>query len=154
MSSPSGGRTSSGQSSCAANAMMSSEGPGSVVPVAPGSSPKPICPGHWVNQTAAHAGDIQERSLARLVERGILRREDDRFMWVFHERRYPMIDNKAVQEVRLRIMRVLFSDEILQMRAISSSSPLLLLAVFAVAFCPAGSWRVPPNVSLMSARWT
>ena len=69
-------------------------------------------PGHWVNQTAAYAGDIQERSLARLVERGILRREDDRFMWVFHERRYPMIDDKAVQEVKLRIMEVLFSNEI------------------------------------------
>ena len=50
-------------------------------------------PGRWVNQTATHAGEIRERSLARLVERGILRREDDRFMWVFHERRYPMIDN-------------------------------------------------------------
>ena len=69
-------------------------------------------PGHWINQTSAHAGDIQERSLARLVERGILRQEDDRFMWVFHERRYPMIDNKAVQEVKLRIMGVLFSDKI------------------------------------------
>ena len=66
----------------------------------------------WIERTAAHAGDIQERSLVHLVERGILRREDDRFMWVFHERRYPMIDNKAVQEVKLRIMGVLFSDEI------------------------------------------
>ena len=69
-------------------------------------------PGHWVNQTVAYAGDIQERSLARLVERGILRREDDRFMWVFHERRYPIIDNKTVREVKLQIMGVLFSDEI------------------------------------------
>ena len=69
-------------------------------------------PGYWINQTATHAGDIQERSLAHLVERGILRRADDRFMWVFHERRYPMIDNKAVQEVKLRIMEVLFSNEI------------------------------------------
>ena len=43
MSSPSGGRTSSGQSSCAANAIMTSEGPGSAVPAGPGSSPKTIC---------------------------------------------------------------------------------------------------------------
>ena len=33
-------------------------------------------------------------------------------MWVFHERRYPIIDNKTVREVKLRIMGVLFSDEI------------------------------------------
>ena len=43
MSSPSGGRTSSGQSSCAANAIMTSEEPGSAVPAGPGSSPKTIC---------------------------------------------------------------------------------------------------------------
>ena len=39
-------------------------------------------------------------------------------MWVFHERRYPIIDNKAVQEVKLRIMGVLFSDEIPDVRDI------------------------------------
>ena len=69
-------------------------------------------PSHWINETADHAGDIHERSLARLVERGILQREDGRFMWVFQTRRYPVIDNKAVREVKLRIMGVLFSDEI------------------------------------------
>ena len=39
-------------------------------------------------------------------------------MLVFHERRYPIIDNKAVQEVKLRIMGVLFSDEIPDVRDI------------------------------------
>ena len=74
-------------------------------------------PGHWVNQTVAYAGDITvERSLARLVERGSID-VDGRIVplhtGVFHERRYPMIRrNKAVQEVKLRIMGVLFSDEI------------------------------------------
>ncbi len=68
--------------------------------------------GYWISQTAAYAGDIHELSLARLVERGILKREDDRFMWVFQTRRYPIIDNKTVREVKLRIMEVLFSDEI------------------------------------------
>ena len=69
-------------------------------------------PSYWISQTVAHAGDIQERSLTRLVERGILQREDDRFMWVFQTRRYPIIDNKTVREVKLRIMGVLFSDDI------------------------------------------
>ena len=67
---------------------------------------------HWIEQTIAYAGDIRARSLARLVERGILRREDDRFLWVFQTRRYPVIDDQPVQEVKLRIMGVLFSDEI------------------------------------------
>ena len=92
-------------------------------------------PGHWINQTATHAGDIQERSLARLVERGILRREDDRFMWVFHERRYPMIDNKAVQEVKLRIMGVLFSDEIPDARDIVIISLADACGIFGGILC-------------------
>ena len=67
---------------------------------------------HWVEHIADGAEDIRERSLARLVEHGILRREDDRFLWVFRSRRYPIIDGKAEREVKLRIMEVLFGDEI------------------------------------------
>ena len=67
---------------------------------------------HWIEQTIAYASDIRDRSLARLVERGILRREDDRFLWVFQTRRYPVIDDQPVREVKLRVTGVLFSDEI------------------------------------------
>ena len=67
---------------------------------------------HWVERIADDAGEIREGALARLVERGILRREDNRFLWVFHSRRYPIIDGKAEREVKLRIMEVLFGDQI------------------------------------------
>ena len=33
-------------------------------------------------------------------------------MWVFKSRRYPVVDGQAQREVKLRIMGVLFSDEI------------------------------------------
>ena len=52
------------------------------------------------------------------MERGILRREEDRFLWVFQSRRYPVIDGEAEREVKLRIMEVLFSDEIPEPRDI------------------------------------
>ena len=66
----------------------------------------------WVERTGGHADDIRERALDRLVERGILERRDDRFLWVFRSRRYPVIDGRAEREVKLRIMGVLFSDVI------------------------------------------
>ena len=66
----------------------------------------------WVERTAERSQAIREQALNRLVERGILEREDDRFLWVFRSRRYPAIDGKAEREVKLRIMAVLFSDEI------------------------------------------
>ena len=67
---------------------------------------------YWVEQEATHADEIREEALNRLIEVGILEREDDRFLWVFKSRRYPVIDGKAEREVKLRIMGVLFSDEI------------------------------------------
>ncbi|MCY3850352.1 MAG: GPP34 family phosphoprotein [Acidimicrobiaceae bacterium] len=67
---------------------------------------------YWIEQEATHAEEIREEALNRLVQVGILEREDDRFLWVFKSRRYPVIDGKAEREVKLRIMGVLFSDEI------------------------------------------
>ena len=66
----------------------------------------------WIQQITPHAGDIRERSLARLVERGVLREDQGRFLGVFHTRRYPVIDNQTLREVKLRIMEVLFTDQI------------------------------------------
>jgi hypothetical protein len=33
-------------------------------------------------------------------------------MWVFKSRRYPIVDNSTVREVKLRLMGVLFSEDI------------------------------------------
>ena len=73
---------------------------------------------YWVEQISAQAVEIREHSLARLVERGVLQREDDYFLWVFQTRRYPVINNQSIQEVKLRIMEVLFSNEIPDVRDI------------------------------------
>ncbi len=67
---------------------------------------------YWVEFVAARAEGIREEAFARLVDKGILERKDDRHLWVFRSRRYPMVDGKAEREVKLRIMGVLFSDEI------------------------------------------
>ena len=67
---------------------------------------------YWIQHTAQHADRIRERVLERLVDRGILQRRDERLLWVFQSRRYPVVDGKADREVKLRIMAVLLSDEI------------------------------------------
>ena len=64
----------------------------------------------WVERTAAWSDEIRERALARLVERGILESRDDRFLWVFRARRYPLMDGRAEREVKLRIMEVLLTE--------------------------------------------
>ena len=69
-------------------------------------------PRFWVERTANRAQEIHEEALSRLISVGILEARDDRFLWVFRARRYPVIDGKADREVKLRIMGVLFSDDI------------------------------------------
>lgn len=66
----------------------------------------------WVGQISGNADEIRDAALQRLVERGILEERDDGYLWVLQARRYPVIDGKPVREVKLRIMSVLFSDEI------------------------------------------
>ena len=66
----------------------------------------------WIERTAGRADEIRETALSRLVNSGVLEEQEDRFLWVFRSRRYPVVDGKAEREVKLRIMEVLFSDEI------------------------------------------
>ena len=77
---------------------------------------------YWVERTAERAAAIHEEALNRLVNHGILEREDDRMLWVFRTRRYPLVDGKADREVKLRIMGVLLSERNPRPRATSCSS--------------------------------
>ena len=65
---------------------------------------------YWVERLVERAADIRREALAKLVVRGILERRDDRFLWVFRSRRYPVVDGEAEREVKLRIFDVLFAD--------------------------------------------
>ncbi len=67
----------------------------------------------WIEHiSASHAHYIREQGLSRLVELGILESHEEKFMWVFRSRRYPVIDGKIDREVKLRIIDVLMKDDI------------------------------------------
>jgi len=67
---------------------------------------------YWIEAIAAEAEPMRDALFDRLVARGILNRVEGRFLWVFPERRYPVIDDREEREVKARIMGVLFRDEI------------------------------------------
>ena len=66
----------------------------------------------WLEHLALNADLIREEMLENLVRRGILHQKEDRFLWVFKSRHYPVVDGQFEREVKLRIMEVLFSDVI------------------------------------------
>lgn len=49
-------------------------------------------------------------ALESLTVKGVLRKVDEKFLWVLSERRYPVFDNRPAMEVRERIRRII-SDE-------------------------------------------
>ncbi len=70
----------------------------------------------WVTHLAEHSDEIREKALARLIGRGILEAETSGEVYlaadVSRARRYSTGDDRTTEEVQLRIMRTLFSDDI------------------------------------------
>ena len=79
---------------------------------------------YWVNALAHPeiSGKIRRKAINRLVGHGILEPERDNFLLlarrVVHSRKYTMADGKVEREVELRIMEVLFNQDIPAIRDI------------------------------------
>ena len=67
----------------------------------------------WLEIISEEQGEsIQEQAIDSLVERGVLERQEEKYLWVFRARRYPMIDGELQREARQRVVGVLFSGDI------------------------------------------
>ena len=67
---------------------------------------------YWVQVLSHRSGDFRDRIAERLVEAKILKRVEERLLWVFGSRRYPQIDGGEEREVKRRIVNVLLDDGI------------------------------------------
>lgn len=79
-----------------------------VMALAPVLTPQPLS--HWLRLFAEEGPALREKALRRLESRGIIRRKDRKILWVFGTRRYPLIDDKEVREVKTRIQDILFGS--------------------------------------------
>ena len=64
----------------------------------------------WVETLATDVETYRNAYFERLVQRGILKSEEGRFLWFFSERRYPVISDKEEREVKARLMSIIFED--------------------------------------------
>ncbi len=76
------------------------------------SEPESLSPKAWVQRIAEQGMELRAAAIDSLVERGIIRIEDTKFLWVFGVRRYPVIDDREEREAKLRLMDVLLSNTI------------------------------------------
>jgi golgi phosphoprotein 3 len=92
---------------------------------------------YWVGVFSAEGEKLREKTLDRLVQRGIIKREEKRFLWVIPGRRYPMVNDQEEQEVRKRIQSVIAEGEVPGPRDVVlislSSACQLLRSVFSDA---------------------
>ena len=81
-----------------------------VMALAPVLTPRPLK--DWLRQLAEEGDALRQQALRRLVRRGILLREDRKILWVFGTRRYPVVQDKDMREVKLRILGVILGAAI------------------------------------------
>ena len=73
-------------------------------------------PRYWIERLALRMGDTEERVFERLVQRGILDHDTGGF-WsvsgkVARSGRYPLLDGSMGEEIRTRVLRILFDGEL------------------------------------------
>ena len=95
---------------------------------------------------SAEGETLRERTLERLIHRGILKKEEKKFLWVIPGRRYPMVKDQEEQEVRKRIRSVIVDGEVPGPRDVVlvslASACQLLRSVFSDADLLKYSFRV------------
>lgn len=67
---------------------------------------------YWVEHATHRADEIRETALARMVDNGVLKLSDDRFLRIFGTRHYPLADEAAERDLIRRIRETLLSDTI------------------------------------------
>jgi hypothetical protein len=67
---------------------------------------------YWLLTLSDEKRDIEQAALDHLIERGILKRQDKKILWVIGLRRYPTVHNEERIEVRTRLSRLIQSEEL------------------------------------------
>lgn len=67
---------------------------------------------YWLRKFAQPSMNVKERAVAGLVNKGILRQEKRKLLWVFSVRRYPMVDQREAKEVRTRLRDLILGNDI------------------------------------------
>ncbi|MFH0995843.1 MAG: GPP34 family phosphoprotein [Pseudomonadota bacterium] len=66
----------------------------------------------WMNALRADSRFIENHVLSELIDKKILKQEDNKILWVFPTRQYPIIDGKELQNIERRLRNLILSDEI------------------------------------------
>jgi golgi phosphoprotein 3 len=66
----------------------------------------------WIEEMFAQRHDLEGEALTLLVNRGILRHEKSKLLWIIDVERFPMVNNQPLEHVRARLAQAILSDAI------------------------------------------
>jgi Golgi phosphoprotein 3 len=66
----------------------------------------------WIEELMLYGEFLEDAALKHLIERGVLRHETSKLLWVIDVERFPLVDEKPRQGVKLRLVETILSDEI------------------------------------------
>lgn len=73
---------------------------------------------YWIINIYSRIDKIKKSITGELVNKGIIRVENERILIVFGSKRYPIIKQKEIVEAKLRIRDIIFSNEIPEIKDI------------------------------------
>lgn len=72
----------------------------------------------WIQEAFGYRDYLEEFALASLIERGVLRHEQSRKLWIIDVTRFPIADQRQAQHVRHRLAEAILTDQIPEPRDI------------------------------------
>ena len=66
----------------------------------------------WIEEIFIQRDDLEGEALKSLMDRGVLRHEHSKLLWVIDVERFPMVDNKPLQHVKMRLAHAILTDDI------------------------------------------
>lgn len=64
---------------------------------------------HWLDAFAHKAGEMTQDTLKRLIERGVLRKEEHKILWIIPNNKYPTSNCSPENKVRERLNNVILN---------------------------------------------
>ncbi len=65
---------------------------------------------YWLKVLLSNASATEDMVLDQLIKKGILKKVDEKIFWVFHTRRYPIINDKEIRNVEERIKHIVLNE--------------------------------------------
>jgi Golgi phosphoprotein 3 len=72
----------------------------------------------WIEEIFHHRDDLEGEALQSLIAQDILRHEKSKLLWIIDVERFPLVNNKPQQHVKLRLANTILNDEIPETRDI------------------------------------